>query len=169
MDHHCPWLLDTCIGLRNYKAFVLFLLYTCSFCMLCLDTLVRACLALWPDDPEVMVEIPLLWIALLALTLLLSLALIPFFLYHVYLISVNMTTLENMEGVSQVRLQDTQAPSSSHSQLTRLIKRPDEHREARDPKLNVYNVGLCGNWAAVFGPQWQWCWAPCGKLDTRFL
>ena len=70
MDHHCPWLLDTCIGLRNYKAFVLFLLYTSLFCVLCLDTLVRACLALWSDDPEVVVEIPLLWIALFALTLL---------------------------------------------------------------------------------------------------
>lgn len=70
MDHHCPWLLDSCIGLRNYKAFVLFLVYTSSFCILCLDTLARACLALWPDDPEVSVDIPLLWIALLAVTLL---------------------------------------------------------------------------------------------------
>ncbi|SHO77479.1 Similar to S.cerevisiae protein PFA3 (Palmitoyltransferase for Vac8p) [Malassezia sympodialis ATCC 42132] len=167
MDHHCPWLLDTCIGLRNYKAFVLFLLYTSLFCVLCLDTLVRACLALWSDDPEVVVEIPLLWIALFALTLLLSLTLIPFFLYHVYLISANMTTLENMEGLSDVRLQDTPAPSSSHSQLSRLLVRPEERPKARDSKINVYNVGLRGNWAAVFGPQWRWCWAPCGKLSSE--
>jgi len=75
-----------------------------------------------------------------------------------------MTTLENMEGFSHVRFQDTQAPSSSHSQLSRLLNRPDERPMAHEPKLNVYNVGLWGNWAAVFGPQWQWCWAPCGKL-----
>ena len=38
--------MDTCIGQRNYKAFVLLLLYASLFCIYALETTVRACISL---------------------------------------------------------------------------------------------------------------------------
>lgn len=42
MDHYCPW-LATCVGLRNYKPFLLFLIYISMFCWVDLRSLEHRC------------------------------------------------------------------------------------------------------------------------------
>lgn len=40
MDHHCPW-VNTCVGRRNRKYFILFVVYTSVLCMYTLALLLR--------------------------------------------------------------------------------------------------------------------------------
>ncbi|KIW21029.1 hypothetical protein PV08_01608 [Exophiala spinifera] len=97
MDHHCPW-LSTCLGLHNYKAFVLFLIYISLFSWACFA---NSAWWMWKElfeDSGYLEEIAPVNIILLAVVSgIIGLVITGFTMWHIYLCTKGQTTIEKLE------------------------------------------------------------------------
>ena len=97
MDHHCPW-LSTCLGLHNYKAFILFLLYNSLFCWVCfISTAYWVWTELFASGSYLHDFAPVQVIILTVLSGIIGLVLTGFTAWHIYLCFRGQTTIECLE------------------------------------------------------------------------
>ncbi|KAK9800786.1 hypothetical protein WJX73_003252 [Symbiochloris irregularis] len=148
MDHHCPW-INNCVGHANYKAFLLFLLYASAAVVHAMGLLVAHAIhslnmkashraaslrsGPWAAGTRNTMAWAFVQTVCTALTLPLSIGLVMLLCWNVYLLLCNKTTIEYHEGV------------------TAKFQALRSGQEYRHP----YDLGLCSNLYAVFGPKPQ--------------
>lgn len=96
MDHHCPW-VGRCIGFFNYKYFLNMVLYGVLSIWFMVITYTEAV-----TDTIFNLEIPTWKVFIIfftyALSIVLGIILTGFFCFHLWLVSINKTTLEYCEN-----------------------------------------------------------------------
>ncbi|KXN88085.1 Palmitoyltransferase PFA3 [Leucoagaricus sp. SymC.cos] len=155
MDHHCPWLAHKCIGHRTYPAFVHFL--TCITLLALYIAVISGTALLYAfNNPYAVNEFtPVHELGLTAAGLIFTLVIGSFLCYHLYLISTNQTTLENVTPFMILRYLPP-LPRGNHTLSDPPLEPELSHEQRRLVKhahnyIRLYDLGLRKNWSQTFG------------------
>lgn len=194
MDHHCPWLAN-CLGLYNYKAFLLFLIYVSLFCVVCFavssyqvyEELFTVRPGGYPSGNTMDDLTPVNWVLLAVVSGIIGLVLTGFTIWHLILTGKNMTTIESLETVRYTApsLRSGAAPPGAHLVDESGDSQHSYQQQERQQQFNRYNsylleesskklphafnLGRARNYAAVFGGRdkmmFWWCPIYSGQDD----
>jgi len=127
MDHHCPWIYN-CVGFFNYKYFFLLLLYSVIDLHFIAWTMYESVVRSWDIDTPFATMFFCLFGE--TLSIFLGLLITTFFIFHVWLMSKAMTTIEFCEK---------KMPKGSKGTVT--------------DTNSVYDLGIYSNIRTVLGPS----------------
>lgn len=142
MDHHCPW-FATCIGFRNQKIFVQFLLYTTIYCGFVFVVTLSLLYSFFAEDgyQDHYLSLNLVFLFLVSVTFFLALTVFTGLL--VYFVIRNTTTIESQEN--RWNYKNRLNGSSFRYEFDGLGKKK---------KLgNIFDLGVKNNWKSVMGTR----------------